>query len=84
MARWGFWLCALACVLLRRVDRGGRAHEEGPGLAAVAHEQARSLRVHAQGLVQLNVRYLNIASNDELPDSLFRPEWPEGTTTVRK
>jgi outer membrane lipoprotein-sorting protein len=40
--------------------------------------------VHAAGEAQLKVRYLSIASDDKLPDSLFRPDWPEGITTVRK
>ena len=40
--------------------------------------------VHAAGEAQLNVRYLGISRDDELPDSLFRPDWPDGIKTVRK
>jgi outer membrane lipoprotein-sorting protein len=40
--------------------------------------------VHAAGEARLKVRYLSISSDDELPDSLFRPDWPEGIMTVRK
>jgi outer membrane lipoprotein-sorting protein len=40
--------------------------------------------VHAQGLSELRVRYLDVTREDELPDSLFQPEWPAGVETVRK
>ncbi len=36
------------------------------------------------GEAELKVRYLSVTRDDELPDSLFRPDWPEGITTVRK
>jgi outer membrane lipoprotein-sorting protein len=40
--------------------------------------------VHASGEARLRVRYLRISPDDELPDSLFRPDWPAGITTIRK
>jgi len=40
--------------------------------------------VHAVGGTELFVRYLSIAEEDELPDTLFHATWPEGTTKVRK
>lgn len=40
--------------------------------------------VHAAGVVELNVRYLKVTRDDALPDALFRPEWPAGTTVRRK
>lgn len=40
--------------------------------------------VHAVGEVQLRVRYLSMTRDDEIPDSVFLPDWPEGITTVRK
>jgi outer membrane lipoprotein-sorting protein len=40
--------------------------------------------VHASGEAQLNVRYLRVSRDDALPDSLFRPDWPAGTRTIRR
>jgi len=40
--------------------------------------------VHAAGEAELRVRYLSVSRDDELPDSLFRPDWPDGITTIRK
>ena len=40
--------------------------------------------VHSQGVVELNVRFLNATRDDALPDALFRPQWPEGTKLIRK
>lgn len=37
--------------------------------------------VHASGEVRLDVRYLSMSVDDTLPDTLFRPKWPEGTAT---
>ena len=39
--------------------------------------------VHAAGMTELKIRYLNISRDDELPDTLFIPDWPAGTTIVR-
>ena len=39
--------------------------------------------VHAAGEVQLRIRYLSVSRDDELSNSLFRPDWPDGVTTVR-
>ena len=40
--------------------------------------------VHATGDARLKVRYLSVTRNDQLPDSIFRPDWPEGVTILRK
>jgi outer membrane lipoprotein-sorting protein len=40
--------------------------------------------VHAAGEAQLRVRYLSVSPDDELPDSLFRPDWPDDVMTIRK
>jgi outer membrane lipoprotein-sorting protein len=40
--------------------------------------------VHAAGEAQLKVRYLSMSRDDTLSDSLFRPDWPAGTTVIRK
>jgi outer membrane lipoprotein-sorting protein len=40
--------------------------------------------VHAMGEARLKVRYLSVSRHDELPDSLFVPDWPEGVTIQRK
>ena len=34
---------------------------------------------HAGGQTSLTIRYLSVVRDDDLPASLFRPEWPEGT-----
>ena len=39
--------------------------------------------VHAAGVTKLKIRYLNISRDNELPDTLFIPDWPAGTTIVR-
>jgi outer membrane lipoprotein-sorting protein len=40
--------------------------------------------VHSSGQAELHVRYLNISRDDSLPTDLFQPDWPEGTTLIRK
>jgi outer membrane lipoprotein-sorting protein len=39
---------------------------------------------HVSGDAKLSVRYLSVSPDDTLPDSLFQPAWPEGTTIVRR
>jgi outer membrane lipoprotein-sorting protein len=40
--------------------------------------------VHVSNDTRLSVRYRNMKRQDDLPGTIFRPEWPAGTTTVRK
>jgi hypothetical protein len=39
---------------------------------------------HVSGDAKLSVRYLSLSRDDKLPDSMFQPDWPEGTTIVRR
>ncbi len=39
--------------------------------------------IHAAGESRLDIRYLSISRDDELPPSLFQPKWPAGTKTVQ-
>jgi len=39
---------------------------------------------HASGSTELAVRYITVTRDDELPNSLFTPVWPEGTRVLRK
>jgi outer membrane lipoprotein-sorting protein len=40
--------------------------------------------VHASGESRLAVRYLSMTRDDDLPATLFQPEWPAGTKTIHK
>ncbi len=44
---------------------------------------ARHQIVHAAGGSRLEIRYLSMSRDDELPPSLFQPNWPAGTKTVQ-
>lgn len=37
---------------------------------------------HNDGGVQITVRYLEMTRADDLPNDLFRPDWPEGTRVI--
>jgi outer membrane lipoprotein-sorting protein len=39
---------------------------------------------HAASDTRLEIRYRSMTRDDELPASLFQPDWPDGTTTIRK
>jgi outer membrane lipoprotein-sorting protein len=41
------------------------------------------LMLHSAGESRLDIRYRSISRDDELSPSLFRPDWPAGTKTVR-
>ena len=44
---------------------------------------ARHKIIHAAGESQLDIHYLSMSRDDELPPSLFQPKWPAGTKIVQ-
>ena len=44
---------------------------------------ARHKIVHAAGETELTIRYHNVSRNDELPGSIFLPEFPDEIEKIR-
>ncbi len=43
---------------------------------------AQQLILHSTSGIQVTVRYLSLSGNDDLPDEIFKPDWPAGTKRI--
>jgi len=45
---------------------------------------AQQLILHEKSRLRIRVRYLSVSGENDLPDTLFRPDWPEDAEKIKK